>query len=70
MIIFSEHVKGRLKLREIPRKLILDCVNNPDETTLSYKGRRTYRKKLYGKILEVVVSAEEEEQIVVTAYYL
>ncbi|MDO8514873.1 MAG: DUF4258 domain-containing protein [bacterium] len=69
-IVFSDHAKARLKQRKILRKFIAETVNNPDNASLSYRGRRTFRKQICDRIIEVVAIIEDKSLVIVTAYYL
>lgn len=69
-IVFSDHAKDQLKRRRISKKLVLGIVVKPDEIGSSFKDRKLRRKRIGGKILEIVTKTEGNKTTVVTAYFL
>ena len=69
-IVFSDHAKDQLKRRRISKKLVLGIVVKPDEIGSSFKDRKLRRKRIGGKILEIVTKTEGNKITVVTAYFL
>ncbi len=70
MIEFSDHAVRRNIKRKIPKKWILETVENPEEIIESFKERKLRRKKFGDKILEVVTITEGNSIKVITQYYL
>lgn len=50
--------------------MILSVLKNPDQITLSYKGREVYRKLYGNEILEVVTVKEDNKLTIITEYFL
>lgn len=68
-IVFSDHAKDQLKRRKISQKLALDAVAKPDEIASSFNNRKLRRKRIGGKILEIVTKTEGSKITVVTGYF-
>ncbi len=69
-IFFSEHSRKQLKRREIKQKDVLSAIKSPDEIILSFKDRKLRRKRIGGKLLEVVTRTEGSRITVITGYFL
>lgn len=69
-IVFSDHAKKQLRRRRIPQKLIIHVVRDPQETKVSFKGRRLRRRMHGDKILQAVTVTEGSKITVVSGYYL
>lgn len=69
-IEFSDHSKQMMKERNITEELVTQAIKAPDSVSVSYRSRKLYRKKVQGKILEVVTSQESGKILVVTQYFL
>ncbi len=69
-IEFSEHARIQLKRRGISDKLTLKAVQEPDDVTSSFRGRKLRRVRVGDKILEVVTKTDGSRITVITAYYL
>lgn len=69
-IEFSDHAKQQLKRRKISQQLVKNVIQNPEEKVSSYRERRLLKKRIGGKLLEVVIKREGFKIIVITAYYL
>jgi len=67
---FSDHAKKQLKRRGISQKLTIKIVRNPQEILSSFRGRKLRRKRIGGKLFEVVTRTEGSRITVITAYYL
>lgn len=70
IIVFSDHAKKQMIERKIPKKSILEAIKNPENKLSSYRNRELRQKQFNDKILEVVITEEENITIVVTQYYL
>ena len=69
-IKFSDHAKDRIKERKIPTDEVLSVVKNPEEIVTSFKNRKLFRRRVRGKMLEVVAVEDEAVLEIITAYYL
>lgn len=69
-VSFSVHAKEQLKRRGITQRVTMKVVQNPQEILSSFRGRKLRRKKIGGKLLEVVTRTEGSRITVITAYYL
>ena len=68
-IVFSDHVRLRLKKRRISQKRTLETVRDPQEIIQSYKKRRLRRRFFGGKILQVITITEGSKITVISSYY-
>jgi len=59
-----------MKERNITEELVTQAIKAPDSVSVSYRSRKLYRKKVQGKILEVVTNQESGKILVVTQYFL
>ncbi len=69
-ITFSQHALEQIKRRKITKKLIIGTIENPEDSTTTFRERELRRRQIGSKILEVVIKSEDDEVIVITAYYL
>ncbi len=69
-IYFSEHSKKQLKRRQIEEKDVILALKNPDEIISSFKDRKLRRKRIGGKLLEVVTKTEGSRITIITGYIL
>ena len=69
-IEFSKHAKERLKQRKISVKLVKSALSSPNIKIDSFRQRELFQLKLDDRILEVVVTVENNKLLVITAYYL
>lgn len=67
-IEFSDHAKARLLQRSIPEKAARSILET--NSSSSYRGRLIYQATFGGKILEVVVTKEDNKLVIITAYFL
>ena len=70
MIVFSSHASLQAARRKISRLMIIETVKCPEETIQSFRNRKLRRRRLDGKILEVVTITEDSDIIIVTQYWL
>jgi hypothetical protein len=69
-IHLSEHAVEQINRRNIAKDDVLNIIENPTDTTSSFRGRELLRGKIGGKLLEVVIKREDDTIVVITAYYL
>lgn len=69
-IIYTKHAKEMLALRKIEKRLIEECVNNPDEILPAYEGKKIYLKDLGKNYLKLIISEESLDKVIVTLYWL
>ena len=69
-IVFSDHAKKQRVERKIPKKYILETIQNPQNKLKSFKSRELRQREFSGKILEVVIITEEGITTVITQYWL
>lgn len=69
-IIYSDHAKQQRIERKINQKAIIATIKNPDSQETSFRNRQLFRKRFGDKILEVVVTKENDNLIIVTEYFL
>jgi len=65
----SDHAADRLKLRQITRKQVRDCIYSGTLSGTDLKGRRVKRKKFGKRLLEVVYIEILAGYLVITAYW-
>jgi len=70
VIIYTDHARLRLKQRAIEESQILETVSKPDEVLKSFEKRSVARKRFSGKILEVVFTKQNNDLVIITAYFL
>lgn len=70
LIILSDHAKDQIKRRKIPLSQVRKTLQNPVEIIPSFRGRKLQRRRVGGKMLEVVIKTEDSKIVVITAYYL
>ena len=69
MVIFTNHAKGMLRLRDIDRGFVESAILRPDWTEEGDEEIRYAFKRDGHKVLRVVYRCEAKCQIVITAYY-
>ena len=69
-IIYTKHAEEMLIFRNIPRKLVQECVNNPDEILPAREGKKIYLKDFGKNYLKLVVVQEENILVIVTLHWL
>ena len=67
---YTQHIKTRIRQREVRHEQIESTVTRPDRTQPGFGGRQLAQKRFYGKLLEVVYKKEEDRIILITAYWL
>ncbi len=70
MIIYTKHSETRLLQRNIEKKKIQKTILNPDKKITSFRKRWLARKKFADLELEVVFIPEDNDFIIITAYWL
>ena len=70
MIIYTKHAESRIQQRKLNKSEIEDTILNPAKTILSFRERQLAQKLFAGKILEVVFKKEDNNFIILTAYWL
>jgi hypothetical protein len=69
MIRYDEHAEFQIERRGIAKAWIEDAILNPDETETK-GGRQSFLKRLPGRhVMLRVVTAREDPEYVVTAYF-
>ena len=68
-IEFSQHSKDQIKRRGIAKKKVVETIET-GKHEVSFRERKTYRKKFGQKMLEVVTVDEGSKLIIITAYYI
>jgi hypothetical protein len=69
MIRYDEHAEFQIGRRGIAKAWIEEAILNPDETETK-GGRRSFLKRLPGRhVMLRVVTAREDPEYVVTAYF-
>lgn len=69
-IAFSSHGKEQLKRRKISQKIAIQVIKKSDEIILSFQNRKLRRKKIGGKMLEVVTKTEGSRITIITGYFI
>jgi len=67
-IVFTKHAEERMARYGIPRELVIEALENPDEVVPGYRGRLIAHKYLDSYVLRVVFEKQDDVIIVVTAY--
>jgi len=69
-LIYTNHSKIRIKQRNLKIQQIEKTVIKPDKILPSFKGRSLAQKNFSGQILEVVFRKQENNIIIIIAYWL
>jgi hypothetical protein len=69
-IIFTDHVKVRMKERKILKRDVLVTVENPNVTVLRKDGTTMFQKELEKGVLEIVCKKSHTTIVIITGYYL
>lgn len=69
MLVYSQHAKLRVSQRNIKDSEVGETILNADETFSSFGNRQIARKAFKEAVLEVVYKLENENTIVITAYW-
>ncbi|MBP6857901.1 MAG: DUF4258 domain-containing protein [Candidatus Pacebacteria bacterium] len=69
-IIFTDHVKIRMKERKILKRDVLTTIENPDITVLRKDNTTMFQKELSKGILEIVCKKSHTTIVIITGYYL
>jgi len=70
VVTYTKHCKIRIKQRNLKKSYIEQTVLKPDKTIDSFGKRKLAQKKLFDKTLEVVFIQENNDFIIITAYWL
>jgi hypothetical protein len=62
--IWTDHIKWQMEEREIPKELVENILNNPDEIVSGKHGRIIYQKIISGKLIRVIT----EDSKLLTVY--
>ncbi len=68
-ISFTHHAKYRIMERNISVLNVRQTIKHPDSQRIDEYGMIVARKKIAGKLLEVVYRIKGSKRIVITAYY-
>ena len=68
--IYTKHARIRIEQRKLSKKQIENTVINPDKTLPGFKGRTLVQKSFGSNIIEVVYKREQNNFIILTAYWL
>lgn len=68
-MVFTKHALEKLAERQIEKKLVESCVENPDFIFPEEEGKKAYLKVMGKNYLKVIVAENENELIVVTVYW-
>lgn len=68
--IFTKHVGLRIEQRALDKELIKETLQKPDRVLSGLFGRNLAQKDFGSKTLEVVYVKENDDFIIITAYFL
>lgn len=68
-VFFTDHIRKRLREREIPLTLLYEIVLNPDYVKQSFGERVLVGKKFNVGILELVCVKKVNKVIAITIYF-
>lgn len=69
-IFYSKHAEAMLKLRRIKRKLVDQCICEPDYILPGQEKKKIYLQDFGVNFLKVVAVAENGDIVIVTAHWL
>lgn len=67
---FTHHAQFRMDERGIGVSSIKVVLKNPDHTETVFGGKFLARKKIDGKILEVIYTQRQNEFVIITIYHI
>ncbi len=67
-IIYTNHATIRKYERDISDNQILDTIENPDYLLTDSTGRKISRKKINGRLINVIYKDKERYIIIITVY--
>lgn len=70
MIIFTDHSLLKLRQRNIPKKLVIETVNNPDCEGRGHSERKACFKKFGKLFLKVVYKNEGGDIVIITQHWV
>ena len=69
-IIYTKHAEEMLIFRQISKKIVQECVNNPDEILPAREGKKIYLKDFGKNYLKLVLAHQKDAFIVITTHWL
>lgn len=66
---FTHHAQFRIHERGISSEAIKQTIKHPDKQKIDEHGMMVARKKVSGRVLEVVYRRKKTEYVIITAYY-
>ena len=66
---FTNHAEEKLSERDIDKEIVTTIIRNPDERLLGRDDTIIAQKEVGGKMLRVVFREEQNDYIVITAYF-
>jgi hypothetical protein len=69
-ITYTDHARMRMRQRDIAEKDTEMVLSSPNSAFSSFGGRKCLRKTIGDKTLEVVFVKENDQTVLVTAYWL
>ena len=73
-VVFHPHAERDLSSRQIPREMVMEAVNNPQERVPGHSGRWVYQSRFFDTVhseellLRVVVEESKEELLILSIY--
>lgn len=69
-VVFSDHARLKIKQRKLPRRSILETIEDPDSVVQSHGGRKILLKKFRVNHMQVIIKPEAGAIVVVTAHWV
>lgn len=70
MFIFTKHAKKRILERGVSMPDIKRAFENPDSVKKDFDGKLVLNKRLNGKTVEIIYTAQNDKIIIITCYFL
>ncbi|MCG2690083.1 DUF4258 domain-containing protein [Candidatus Parcubacteria bacterium] len=70
MFIFTNHAKKRMAERGIKFQDVKRAFEKPDQASKDFDGKLILKKKLNGKIVEIIYIIKNDKIFIITCYFL
>jgi len=70
MFVYTSHAEQRIEQRNLSVAQIEETVLQPDKVFAGFKQRMLARRDFSGNILEVIYRRQEDNIIIITAYWM
>lgn len=68
-VIYTKHARERISIRSISEQLVLNVLRKPDKLLPAKQGRMRVIKKVDGDRISVIYVMENNNFVIITAYW-